>query len=184
MLAQNELSGFWNAVYSHVYQLKGFESFHLCMPKAYIFTPIYYEARNYGYAVISYGDQARSYDEVYRLWIWSLGCGIESMRRTLFIQAMRERGAAVGIGAKFPMGMVGEAGKNNEISKEEAEQLAYVERILNENLFTYHFQPIVSAVDGKIYAFEALMRARTDPSIRLKKEPCEAPGWNSAWFLL
>ena len=31
-------------------------------------------------------------------------------------------------------------------------------RILEENAFTYYFQPIVSTVDGEIYAYEALMR--------------------------
>lgn len=33
-----------------------------------------------------------------------------------------------------------------------------VMRILDKNLFTYHYQPIVSTVDGSIYAYEALMR--------------------------
>ncbi len=32
-------------------------------------------------------------------------------------------------------------------------------RLLNENLFTYHFQPIVNAKNGRIYAYEALMRS-------------------------
>ena len=35
--------------------------------------------------------------------------------------------------------------------------------LLKKNMFTYHFQPIVSAKSGEIYAFEALMR--TDVSI-------------------
>ncbi len=34
-----------------------------------------------------------------------------------------------------------------------------VVRLLNENLFTYNFQPIVSAKDGSIFAYEALMRS-------------------------
>ncbi|HBI84957.1 MAG TPA: hypothetical protein DDX71_01510 [Ruminococcus sp.] len=37
-------------------------------------------------------------------------------------------------------------------------EIAQMERILNENLLTYHFQPIVSAKNGQIYAYEALMR--------------------------
>lgn len=32
-------------------------------------------------------------------------------------------------------------------------------RLLNENLFTYHFQPIVNAHNGRIFAYEALMRS-------------------------
>jgi len=33
-----------------------------------------------------------------------------------------------------------------------------MERVLNENLLTYYFQPIVNAKNGQIYAYEALMR--------------------------
>ncbi len=35
---------------------------------------------------------------------------------------------------------------------------AQVEEVLNRNLLTYHFQPIVSGRTGQIYAYEALMR--------------------------
>ena len=35
----------------------------------------------------------------------------------------------------------------------------YVAKMLNDNLFTYHFQPIVSAKSGEIFAYEALMRS-------------------------
>lgn len=41
---------------------------------------------------------------------------------------------------------------------EEIKRGQLVERILNENLLTYYFQPIVNARDGSIYAYEALMR--------------------------
>lgn len=37
-----------------------------------------------------------------------------------------------------------------------------VVNILNKNLFTYHYQPIVNAVDGSIYAYEALMRCEAE----------------------
>ena len=43
------------------------------------------------------------------------------------------------------------------------EQYALFETLISHNLFHYHFQPIVSAKDGEIYGYEALMR--TDPSI-------------------
>lgn len=39
------------------------------------------------------------------------------------------------------------------------EERMNVIRLLNENLFSYHFQPIVSAKTGNIYAYEALMRS-------------------------
>ena len=35
---------------------------------------------------------------------------------------------------------------------------AELNRLLEENGFTYHFQPIVSAADGQVFAYEALMR--------------------------
>ena len=39
------------------------------------------------------------------------------------------------------------------------EERQNVIRLLNENLFTYNFQPIVNARSGAIYAYEALMRS-------------------------
>lgn len=40
-----------------------------------------------------------------------------------------------------------------------AEERENVIRLLDDNLFTYQFQPIVDAHDGKIFAYEALMRS-------------------------
>lgn len=51
---------------------------------------------------------------------------------------------------------------SEELNEEEREKANLVKHILDENLFTYHFQPIVNAKDGTIYAYEALMRAKTD----------------------
>lgn len=42
------------------------------------------------------------------------------------------------------------------------------ELLIEKNLFSYHFQPIVDARTGKIYAYEALMR--TDEKINLKPD--------------
>lgn len=44
------------------------------------------------------------------------------------------------------------------LTDKEKEEFAEVNRIIDNNLFDYHFQPIVSAIDGSIYSFEALMR--------------------------
>lgn len=51
--------------------------------------------------------------------------------------------------------------KTAEVAAEvfDPEERLNVIRLLNENLFTYHFQPIVSAKTGEIYAYEALMRS-------------------------
>lgn len=48
------------------------------------------------------------------------------------------------------------------LTPEEEEKLELVKKILDENLFHYHFQPIVNAKDGSIYAYEALMRSATE----------------------
>ena len=39
---------------------------------------------------------------------------------------------------------------------------AAIDRILSENRITYHFQPIINAKTGQIYAYEALMRTSGD----------------------
>lgn len=46
-----------------------------------------------------------------------------------------------------------------ESSKDEYEKMSRFLRLVNENLFVYHFQPIVSASNGEIVAYEMLMRS-------------------------
>ncbi|MCR5179200.1 MAG: EAL domain-containing protein [Lachnospiraceae bacterium] len=222
MLAQKDLLAFWDTVYSHVYQIKDFDSFHLCIPtdwddsslsddetlstKAYpdqmihalasyrgggridrvghdecfdtsillpeiyephekpssfFFTPLYFGARNFGYAVISYGNLTICYDEIYRQWMQAFCCGMEGIRRTLLTHALRRVESMKGLKTKFPSGFTSEPVVSPDITEEDEESLDFVRQILDENLFTYHFQPIVSAFDGSIYAFEALMRVET-----------------------
>ncbi len=48
------------------------------------------------------------------------------------------------------------------LTEQERKELAESLRIISENLFDYHFQPIVSAIDGEIYSYEALMRPRSE----------------------
>ena len=48
------------------------------------------------------------------------------------------------------------------LTAEERTELAEVERIIDENRFCYHFQPIVNTLDGSIYSYEALMRPKSD----------------------
>ncbi len=52
-----------------------------------------------------------------------------------------------------------------KLSEEELQEAKVVGSILDNNLFTYHFQPIVSATDGSIYAYEALMRTNVEPRV-------------------
>ncbi len=46
------------------------------------------------------------------------------------------------------------------LSGTEKEELEKVKELIDSNLFTYHFQPIVRADTGEIYSYEALMRAK------------------------
>lgn len=52
-----------------------------------------------------------------------------------------------------------------KLSEEELQEAKMVGNILDHNLFTYHFQPIVRAKDGSIYAYEALMRTNVEPRV-------------------
>lgn len=52
-----------------------------------------------------------------------------------------------------------------KLSEEELQEAKTVGHILDDNLFTYHFQPIVNAKDGSIYAYEALMRTNVEPRV-------------------
>ena len=51
------------------------------------------------------------------------------------------------------------------LTEEEKKEEALVKHILDDNRFRYHFQPIVSAKNGEIYAYEALMRTDVQPSV-------------------
>lgn len=86
---------------------------------------------------------------------------------------------AVGqVSAPVTAGISPEALLNEAIAQKEAEKTDFVEgiavqradpaemdRIISENLLTYHFQPIVSTKTGHIFAYEALMRTRGDNTI-------------------
>ena len=55
------------------------------------------------------------------------------------------------------------AAANIKLSADEQRELECVRDILDNNLLTYHFQPIVNASNGEIYSYEALMRADIQP---------------------
>ena len=48
------------------------------------------------------------------------------------------------------------------LTDREKDELEETERIIDENLFDYYFQPIVNTKDGEIFSYEALMRPRSD----------------------
>lgn len=50
-----------------------------------------------------------------------------------------------------------------KFTEEELQEAQIVEKILDDNRFNYHFQPIVSAKNGEIFGYEALMRPDVNP---------------------
>lgn len=130
-----------------------------------IVMPLFFEGRSFGYAILGYDPNKAMYETVTRLWLNTVMRGLESLRRNCVIRQM-ERDRA----AKYPLRGSGTemsaiSGVIAGLSGIEQMEMQEVERILNENLFTYHFQPIVSAVDGEIFSYEALMRSGTERKI-------------------
>jgi FOG: EAL domain len=134
-------------------------------PVCYIFTPIFFEEKCFGYSVISFEDKY-SYDEIFRVWTSSVANGLECLRREFLLQYVMNRNVS-DMSSKFPQHL-SEQDKSsitNKLSKEEKDELSEVERLLDNNLFEYHFQPIVSVKTGEIYSYEALMRPKSDKRI-------------------
>ncbi|MCR5383607.1 MAG: EAL domain-containing protein [Saccharofermentans sp.] len=52
------------------------------------------------------------------------------------------------------------------LDDDQIEEAKVVNEVLDKNKINYHFQPIVSARTGEIYAYEALMRADTTPYVQ------------------
>lgn len=135
-------------------------------PRGYIFTPVFVEDVCFGYAMISFGTQPRSYDEVYRLWIRSLARGLEELRRKVLMQVLEIRVAGLERQKFQSTSVISEEQETGDgLTEEELQDRREVERILDNNLFKYHFQPIVRVKDGEIYSYEALMRSKTDKMI-------------------
>lgn len=126
-------------------------------PKAYFFTPFYYENICFGYSVISYGNRHQSYDATYRRWMREIATGLESVRRNICLGLFEQKVKPVN---KFDF-----SGADTNLTEEGKRDFHLVENILNQNLFNYHFQPIVRTSDGDVYSYEALMRSATEKSI-------------------
>ena len=129
-------------------------------PCAFFFTPVYCGSECFGYAALSYGNTPRSYDDIYRMWIGAVARGFEEIRRYCILQTLSAKVDRIHV-SKFDMG---NAAYEN-LSKKEREEYELVGQILDENLLTYYFQPIVRTTDGSIYSYEALMRTTTNNRI-------------------
>ena len=133
---------------------------HRDAPAAYFFTPVFFDTECFGYAAVSYGGQTRSYDEVYRRWIGSVCRGFESLRRNVLLKQMKEHLERIR-NNKF----AASDHSYEALNEEEQNEFRLVSTILDDNLLDYHFQPIVSAENGSIFAYEALMRSRTEQRV-------------------
>lgn len=124
-------------------------------PRAFFFTPLYCENRCFGYGVVSYGDRARTYDRVYCKWMNLVGVGLEGLRRTSMIRLLEKSSQSV---------KANYSGRADEImlSPDERAEYDLTAKILDENLFEYHYQPIISVNDKNVYSYEALMRSGTE----------------------
>jgi EAL domain-containing protein (putative c-di-GMP-specific phosphodiesterase class I)/DNA-binding LacI/PurR family transcriptional regulator len=123
-------------------------------PRAVFFTPVFCENNCFGYAAVEYGDEPRSYDEVYREWIRLVSKNLESLRRYLETSRVQEQLNNLK-SSKFAA--IKAAYEN--LDDEEKADYELVTRILDGNLFKYKFQPIVNTTDGSVFSYEALMRS-------------------------
>lgn len=129
-------------------------------PSSYIVTPVFCESECFGYAALSYGDLPQSYTEDYRIWIESIAEKLEVLRRTLELEAYKKKLEQFHTN-KYTTSTNG----YDALSRAEQHDCDITERILNDNLLTYVYQPIVRASDGEIYSYEALMRSATEERI-------------------
>ncbi|MCR5718384.1 MAG: EAL domain-containing protein [Oscillospiraceae bacterium] len=129
-------------------------------PTAWFFTPLFFETECFGYSVVRYAEATQCYDETYRRWIGSVCRGFEVLRRNLVLKQMQEHLERIR-NSKFSVSNHA----YESLNQEEKAEYQLVSTILDENLLEYHFQPIVSTVDGEIFAYEALMRSKTEKRI-------------------
>lgn len=87
----------------------------------------------------------------------SVGCVSANVSSSLSIDGLLKQAIALKDSQHSP----GKEITKKEVTKKvipDDEQTAQMKRVLDENLLYYHFQPIVNAKNGQIYAYEALMR--------------------------
>lgn len=129
-------------------------------PAAYIFTPLFFGEDCFGYAAVRYKDQLCSYDEVYRRWMDSVNRGFEVLKRNIWLKEAQKRLERIR-NSKFAIYSYA----YDSLDEKEKEDYSLVTKILDENLFDYHFQPIINVKNGEVFAYEALMRARNDTKV-------------------
>ena len=129
-------------------------------PRAVFFTPVFSDNNCFGYAAVEYGSTPRCYDDIYRRWIALVARGFESLRRYMTEQYLQTKVEKLKNGKYAAMAAVYES-----LDDDEKADYELVGQILDGNLLSYRFQPIVNTVDGGIYSYEALMRSATDKRV-------------------
>ena len=146
-------------------------SYDESIPSCYLFMPLFFEDNSFGYGIVSYGSETGRIEDVVRHWMKMISRGLEGYRRQHAISVLELKNS-IKSEKKFPTYMYSDEqirSRMEKLDEKEREELELVSRILDENKLTYHFQPIVSAVDGEIFSYEALMRSDT----RIKIAPLE-----------
>ncbi|WP_051437657.1 EAL domain-containing protein [Eubacterium xylanophilum] len=128
-------------------------------PLVYYFTPLFCGIQCYGYASVAY-DNPRSYDDVYRLWVTDVAVGLECLRKELVIRNIQKKMEAL-FNSKYSITDI----RYEMLSNDEKNEYELVNEIIDNNMFRYDFQPIVSAKTGEIFSYEALMRPTTELNI-------------------
>ena len=127
-----------------------------------LFAPLFFEEKSFGYVAISLDFTKGGCDEAFRLWVNALSRGLEAYRRLVVSSALMSQVDKLE-SLKYKPSSSGL--RQDKLSDEEIQEMNEVGKILDENLLVYHFQPIVNAVDGEIYSYEALMRSNSERKI-------------------
>lgn len=61
------------------------------VPKAFFFTPVFFEDNCMGYAVLSYGNKPRNYSDMYHAWMNNVMLGLECLRRMVMSKQTSEK---------------------------------------------------------------------------------------------
>ncbi|MBR5116644.1 MAG: EAL domain-containing protein [Lachnospiraceae bacterium] len=126
-------------------------------PVTRVFMPLFFDEKSFGYTATIFR-KGSACDKEYRLYLGALARGLEALRRT-----MSSGGREFTLPGKEQQ--LQPLKKRADLTRDEKREFKESMKILDNNLFRYFFQPIVSAETGEIYSYEALMRPDSALSI-------------------
>ncbi|MCR5676383.1 MAG: EAL domain-containing protein [Lachnospiraceae bacterium] len=124
-------------------------------PVLRFFVPLFFEDRAFGYAVAVFKKNGNIYDKEFRLYTDALSRALEVLMRSQMLAGREIEIEGFGQNAEQKEKKT----TRRELTRDEKKEYKETMKILDQNLFRYFFQPIVSAETGEIYSYEALMRA-------------------------